>query len=98
MNILQLREKIHSVVEHADERFLKIIEAIAKDSIAAARKVKKGLVEIAGSLNDFPEKYSIEEYLEDEPEIFRSISNRPGIYLITIATQKDHITQKVIIS
>jgi len=47
---------------------------IAEDSIAAARKVKKELIKLAHSLNDFPEKFSIEEYLVDEPENFRSVS------------------------
>ena len=47
---------------------------IAEDSIAAARKVKKELVKLAHSLNDFPEKFSIEECLASEPENFRSVS------------------------
>jgi len=47
---------------------------IAEDSVTAARKVKKELVKLAHSLNDFPEKFSIEEYLADEPENFRSVS------------------------
>lgn len=47
---------------------------IAEDSVAAARKVKKELVKLAHSLNDFPAKFSIEEYLADEPENFRSVS------------------------
>lgn len=47
---------------------------IAEDSVIAARKVKKELVKLAKSLGDFPEKYSREDYLIDEPEIFRSIS------------------------
>ena len=51
-----------------------IYEYIAEDSVPAARKVKKELVRIAHSLNDFPEKFSIEEYLKDEPENYRSVS------------------------
>jgi plasmid stabilization system protein ParE len=47
---------------------------IAEDSIAAARKVKKDLVRLAHSLNDFPEKFSKEEYLANQPENFRSVS------------------------
>jgi plasmid stabilization system protein ParE len=47
---------------------------IADDSVAAARKVKKELVKLAHSLNDFPEKFSVEEYLASEPENFRSVS------------------------
>ncbi len=56
--------------EHIDE----IYEYIAKDSTDAAIYVKKKLVELAHSLNDFPEKYSKEEYLADEPEDYRSVS------------------------
>lgn len=51
-----------------------IYEYIAEDSIPTARKVKKALVKLAHSLNDFPEKYSIEEYLAQEPENYRSVS------------------------
>ena len=51
-----------------------IYEYIAKDSIIAARKVKKELVRLAGSLNDFPEKFSTEEYLADEIGNYRSVS------------------------
>ncbi|MBD3406591.1 MAG: type II toxin-antitoxin system RelE/ParE family toxin [Candidatus Lokiarchaeota archaeon] len=47
---------------------------MAKDSVNAARYVKKELIKLAGSLNDFPNKYSKEEYLADEPENFRSVS------------------------
>ena len=47
---------------------------IAEDSVTAARKVKKELVKLAHSLNDFPEKFSIEVYLADESENFRSVS------------------------
>ncbi|MBU0763964.1 MAG: type II toxin-antitoxin system RelE/ParE family toxin [Bacteroidetes bacterium] len=51
-----------------------IYDYIAKDSMQAARMVKKELIKLAGSLNDFPEKYSQEEYLSDEPENYRSVS------------------------
>ena len=51
-----------------------IYNHIAKDSISAARHVKKSLVNLAHSLNDFPEKYSREEYLIEEPENYRSVS------------------------
>ena len=47
---------------------------IAKDSLAAARRVKMELVKLAHSLNDFPKNFSIEEYLADEEENFRSVS------------------------
>ena len=51
-----------------------IYDYIARDSVMAARKVKKELIKFARSLNDFPEKFSVEEYLADEPENFRSAS------------------------
>lgn len=51
-----------------------IYEKIAEDSEHAARYVKKELVKLAHSLNDFPEKYSKEEFLEDEPENYRSVA------------------------
>ena len=62
-----------------------IYEYIAEDSIFAARKVKKELIKLAHSLNDFPEKYSIEEYLSHEPENYRSVSkwNYKIIYEVT---------------
>jgi plasmid stabilization system protein ParE len=52
----------------------KIYDYIAKDSIPAARMVKKELIKLVNNLNDFPEKFSIEEYLVDEPENYRSVS------------------------
>ena len=55
---------------HLDE----IYDHIAQDSLSAARYVKKELIKLAGSLNDFPEKYSKEEYLIGEHENYRSIS------------------------
>ena len=51
-----------------------IYSFIAEDSVTAARKVKKELVKLTHSLNDFPEKFSIEEYLSGEPENYRSVS------------------------
>jgi plasmid stabilization system protein ParE len=51
-----------------------IYNYIAKDSLLAAKKVKKELIKLAHSLNDFPEKFSIEEFLTDEPENYRSVS------------------------
>jgi plasmid stabilization system protein ParE len=52
----------------------KIYDKIAEDSENAARYVKKELIKLAHSLNDFPEKYSKEEYLADEPENYRSVA------------------------
>ena len=51
-----------------------IYDYIEQDSVNAARYVKKELIKLAHSLNDFPEKYSIEEELKDEPENYRSVS------------------------
>lgn len=58
----------------AKENLDQIFEFIAEDSLTAARKVKKELIKPAHSLNDFPEKFSAEPYLEDEPENYRSVS------------------------
>lgn len=58
----------------AKENLDAIYDYIAEDSVAAARKVKKTLVKLASTLNDFPEKFSCEEYLADEPENYRSMS------------------------
>jgi plasmid stabilization system protein ParE len=62
-----------------------IFNHIAKESIPAAKKVKKELIKLAHSLNDFPEKFPIEEYLADEPEIYRSVHkwNYKIIYEVT---------------
>jgi plasmid stabilization system protein ParE len=51
-----------------------IYDYIAEDSVVAARKVKKELINIARSLNGFPEKFSIEGYLVDVPGNYRSVS------------------------
>jgi plasmid stabilization system protein ParE len=51
-----------------------IYDYIAEDSVMAARKVKKELVNIARSLNVFPEKFSIEDCLADTPGNYRSVS------------------------
>ena len=58
----------------ARENLDDIYNFIAEDSESAARYVKKTLIELARSLGDFPEKYSKEEYLVDEPENYRSVS------------------------
>lgn len=58
----------------AKENLDQIYTYISKDSITAARKVKKELVKLVQSLNDFPEKFSVEPYLADEPENYRSVS------------------------
>jgi len=58
----------------AKENLDRIYDFIAEDSVSAARYVKKNLVKLAHSLNDFPEKYSREEYLTNEPENYRTVS------------------------
>lgn len=60
--------------ELAKKHLDSIYEYIAEDSVDAARKVKKELIKLAHSLNSFPEKFSIEEYLAQEPENYRSVS------------------------
>lgn len=63
-----------------------IFEYIAEESVPAARKVKKELIKLAHSLNDFPEKYPVEQYLSDEPAIYRSVPkwSYKIIYEVTI--------------
>lgn len=51
-----------------------IYDKIAEDSVNSARYVKKELIKLAHSLNDFPEKYSKEKYLANEPENYRSVA------------------------
>jgi len=58
----------------ARESLNDIYEYILRDSAQNARKVKKELIKLAGSLNDFPDKYSREVFLEEEPENYRSVS------------------------
>ena len=60
--------------KQAKENLDNIYDYIAKDSVVAARNVKKELVKLAHSLNDFPEKFSVEEFLASEPENYRSVS------------------------
>lgn len=69
----------------AKDKLDDIYAYIAEDSVTAARKVKKELVSLARSLNDFPEKFSLEKYLADEPENYRSVSkwNYKIIYEVT---------------
>lgn len=58
----------------AKESLDRIYEYIATDSISNARHVKKSLIQLAKSLEHFPEKYSREAYLIDEPRNYRSVS------------------------
>jgi plasmid stabilization system protein ParE len=60
--------------KQAKENLDNIYKYIAEDSVTAARNVKKALIKLAHSLNDFPEKFSVEEFLASEPENYRSVS------------------------
>jgi len=66
---------------HLDE----IHDFIAAESPDAAKKVKKEIVNLAKSLELFPEKYSKEEFLSQENEDFRSVTiwNYKIIYEVT---------------
>lgn len=59
---------------HAKANLDAIFDYIALDSAPAAKKVKRELIKLAHSLNDFPEKYSAEELLIHELENYRSVS------------------------
>ena len=73
----------------AKENLDNIYTYISKDSVPAAKKVKKELVKLAKSLNDFPEKFSMEPYLEGEPENYRSVSK--GSYKIIYEVTEEYI-------
>ena len=51
-----------------------IYKYIAKDSVSAAKQVKKSIVLLVKTLSDFPEKYSKEEFLSDYSNNFRSVT------------------------
>ncbi len=69
----------------AKENLDAIYDYIAQDSVPAAKRVKKELIKLAHSLNDFPEKFSKERYLANESEDYRSVSkwNYKIIYEVT---------------
>lgn len=58
----------------AKESLDNIYEYILQDSPQNARKVKKELIKLVSSLNDFPKKYSKEEFLVELTENFRSVN------------------------
>lgn len=60
--------------KEAVENLKDIYDYISVDSVVQAKKVKSELLRLTRTLNDFPEKYSIEPYLADEPGNFRSIA------------------------
>jgi plasmid stabilization system protein ParE len=51
-----------------------IFEIIKEESPIQAKRVKDALLLLARSLDDFPEKFSKEFYLADEPNNYRSVS------------------------
>jgi plasmid stabilization system protein ParE len=51
-----------------------IYNYISKDSISAAKHVKKSIVLLVKTLSNYPEKYSKEEFLSEFPNNFRSIT------------------------
>ena len=69
----------------AKESLDQIYDYVFQDSPQNAMKVKKELIKLVGSLNDFPEKYSREEFLEEVPGNYRSVSkwNYKVIYEVT---------------
>lgn len=69
----------------AKESLDQIYKYIFLDSHQNAQKVKKELIKLVGSLNDFPEKYSREEFLEAVTGNYRSVSkwNHKVIYEVT---------------
>ena len=75
--------------EKAWDNLNRIYDYIALDSVAAARYVKTELVRLAGSLNDFPEKYPKDEFLKDMPENYRFVSK--WSYKIIFEVESDYI-------
>lgn len=67
-----------------------VYDYIKKDSPNQAKRVKNTLLKLAKSLNDFPEKYSRELYLSEEPENFRSVA-KWSYKLIYEVTEKEII-------
>jgi plasmid stabilization system protein ParE len=58
----------------AKESLKYIVQQIKVDSPSAAQKVKTELLKLAQSLNDKPNRYSQEYYLEDKEGNYRSVS------------------------
>jgi len=70
---LGVRKKLHILWDRlAKESLDDIYHYIFQDSPQNARKVKKELIKLVSSLNDFPEKYSKEVFLADRAENYRS--------------------------
>ena len=70
-----MRKKLPVIwADEARKSLKEIYQYIKKDSPQNAKKVRKELLRLAGSLNDFPEKYPREPFLDDEPENFRSVT------------------------
>ena len=58
----------------AKENLDAIFDYISNDSVDAAKMVKKEIVKLTRSLNDYPEKFAMEKYLANEKENYRSVS------------------------
>lgn len=71
--------------KRAKDNLDSIYNFIAEDSIPAAKHIKKEIIKLVRSLDDYPEKYSKETLLIDEPENFRAVSkwNLKIIYEVT---------------
>jgi plasmid stabilization system protein ParE len=59
---------------YAKESLKSIVEYIKEDSPSAAQKVKNEFLRIARSLNDKPNRFSQEPYLEEREGNYRSVS------------------------
>ena len=75
--------------KRAKDNLDNIYDFIAEDSIPAAQHVKRELIKLVRSLDDFPEKYSKEALLIDDPENFRSVSR--WSYKIIYEVTESHI-------
>ena len=71
-NLRAIDAKGEKIFDQVD--YQKYNDYIAEDSVDAAKRVKKSLIHLGGSLGHFPEKYSREEFLADQQENYRSVS------------------------
>jgi plasmid stabilization system protein ParE len=71
-----------------------IYDYISLDSVAQAKKVKAELLHLVRSLSDYPEKYSIEPYLEEETGNYRSVA-KWSYKIIYEVTEKEIIIAMV---
>ncbi len=69
-----------------------IYQYIQIDSEEAAKRVKKELIRLAGSLADFPEKFPTEPLMENQPGNFRCVSKWSYKIIYEITDQEIIIT------